>query len=245
MEYEIAKGKPLTKEECKFLIDLIEASKIITTKTTNASNNKLKNEEWVKLTAHFNAWTTTGRRTPQQLRLKWENLKKNSRKRCTKIRMNLIKTGGGPAEFIPPDDILDRVTGMLGSTASGFTVPFGGDREIHGLDGGVLMGGDGKTSGDGDATVAVDLTEVVEYMPMSTDHEIKIVVCDGEGGGEGVGESGGKGCVIKETASSNVKPRRFTLGTTRTASCVEPGHRATTFINLKSASQIAWTLKEK
>ncbi|CAH4034849.1 unnamed protein product [Pieris brassicae] len=81
--------------------------------------------------------------------------------------MNQIKTGGGPADFIPPDDILDRVTGMLGSTASGFTVPFGGDREKVGLDVGMLMGGDGGKR-DVDATVAVELTEVVNLMPMST-----------------------------------------------------------------------------
>ncbi|XP_045781563.1 uncharacterized protein LOC123878432 [Maniola jurtina] len=123
------KGKPLTKEESKFFLDLIEGSKIISSKTTNAYNNKMKTEEWVRLTERFNSSASNSPRTPQQLRLKWENLKKDSRKRSTKIRMNQIKTGGGPADYIPSDDILDRVSGMLGSTGSGFTVPFGGDKE--------------------------------------------------------------------------------------------------------------------
>lgn len=89
--FQQVKGKPLTKEETKFLLELIEGSKIITSKTTNASNNKLKTEEWVRLTERFNATATNSPRTFQQLRLKWENLKKNARKRSTKIRMNQIK----------------------------------------------------------------------------------------------------------------------------------------------------------
>lgn len=85
------KGKPLSKEETKALLEMIENSKIITSKTTDATNNKLKTEEWVRLAERFNATATMCRRTPQQLRLKWENLKKNSRKRSTKIRMNQMK----------------------------------------------------------------------------------------------------------------------------------------------------------
>lgn len=57
------KGKPLLKEETKALLKLIEGSTIITTKTTNATNN-LKTKEWVRLTERFNATATTCRRTP-------------------------------------------------------------------------------------------------------------------------------------------------------------------------------------
>ncbi|XP_045503786.1 uncharacterized protein LOC123703514 [Colias croceus] len=216
MDCEIVKGKPLTKEESKFLLDLIEGSKIITTKTTNATNNKIKNEEWVRLTERFNAQATNCPRTPQQLRLKWENLKKNSRKRSTKIRMNQIKTGGGPADYIPPDDILDRVSGLLGSTASGFTVPFGGDKETVGVDIGG-MSGDGGTSGDGIgdgfARVSDDISKAADLMPTSSNHDIEIVICSGEG--DGVIQN-----QVSESVDQNVltpnKPKRFTLNTPRT-----------------------------
>ncbi|CAG4975205.1 unnamed protein product [Parnassius apollo] len=134
MDSEIVKGKPLTKEQTKSLLGLIEGSKVITTKTTNATNNKLKTEEWIRLAERFNVTATNCPRTPQQLHLKWENLKKNSRKRSTQIRMNQIKTGGGPADYIPPGDILDRVTSLLESTVSGFTVPLGGDKEMAWFD---------------------------------------------------------------------------------------------------------------
>ncbi|CAG4984958.1 unnamed protein product [Colias eurytheme] len=151
MDSEVVRGKPLTKDETKLLLGLIESSPIILSKTTNAASNKMKNEEWVSLTHKFNATASFCRRSPQQLRLKWENLKKLARKRSTKIRMNRIQTGGGIPEYIPPDDILDRVADLLGSTASGFVVPFGGDKEegvfVCTGDGG--GGGDGGSGGDG------------------------------------------------------------------------------------------------
>ncbi|XP_047511091.1 uncharacterized protein LOC125053659 isoform X1 [Pieris napi] len=129
MDIEASKGKPLSKDETKALLAFIAKSKIINNKTTNATNNKLKIEEWKCITEKFNATVAITRRTPQQLRLKWENLKKNSRKRSTKIRMNHIKTGGGAPDYIPPDEILDHVSSLLGSTVNGFTVEFGGDAE--------------------------------------------------------------------------------------------------------------------
>ncbi|CAK1578720.1 unnamed protein product [Parnassius mnemosyne] len=89
----------------------------------------MKDEEWIRIAEQFNATATNCRWTPQQLRLKWENLKKNARKCCTKIRMNSIKTGGGVGEYISPDEILDRATSLLGSTANGLVVPYGGDKE--------------------------------------------------------------------------------------------------------------------
>lgn len=51
----------------------------------------MKMLEWERIADVFNAHMGTCRRTPQQLRLKWENLKKNSRKRSTSIRMERIK----------------------------------------------------------------------------------------------------------------------------------------------------------
>ncbi|KAL4719301.1 hypothetical protein ACJJTC_004613 [Scirpophaga incertulas] len=95
------KSKALSKEETKALLALIERSKIITSKATNATNNQLKNDEWNLLAERFNSTITSCPRTPQQLRLKWENLKKNSRKHYAKIRSNHLKTGGGPPDYIP------------------------------------------------------------------------------------------------------------------------------------------------
>ncbi|CAG5022528.1 unnamed protein product [Parnassius apollo] len=102
MEPQIIKSKPLSKDESKALLELTEMSKIIISKATNASSNKMKDKEWVRIAEQFNATATSCRRTPQQLRLKWKNLKKNARKRCTKIRMNSIN--GTRALFVVISD---------------------------------------------------------------------------------------------------------------------------------------------
>lgn len=39
----------------------------------------------------------------------------------------MVQTGGGKADYIPPNEILDKVANALGSTCTGFMVPFGGD----------------------------------------------------------------------------------------------------------------------
>ncbi|KOB75810.1 Uncharacterized protein OBRU01_06938, partial [Operophtera brumata] len=82
---------------------------------------------WAQITDSFNASVSSCPRRTDQLKLKWENLKKSARKRSTKIRMNHIKTGGGKPDYIPPDDALDRVASILGATCEGYSVAFGGD----------------------------------------------------------------------------------------------------------------------
>ncbi|XP_045456828.1 uncharacterized protein LOC123666849 [Melitaea cinxia] len=121
------KSRSLGKDEVLSLLDLISKHNIITTKATNATNNKLKEEAWKFIAQEFSAMTGEIKR-PEQLRLKWENLKKAARKRNALIRQNTIKTGGGKT-YIPPDETLDRIASMLGALCSGFTVEFGGDRE--------------------------------------------------------------------------------------------------------------------
>ncbi|XP_045508769.1 uncharacterized protein LOC123704422 [Colias croceus] len=117
----------MTKDEVALLVDLIQSNPIITSKETNASTNKLKYECWISLTNTFNAKSGQIPRKPDQLKLKWDNLKKAARKRAANIRMNNLQTGGGKPDFIPPDETLDKVASLLGSTCSGFDVPVRGD----------------------------------------------------------------------------------------------------------------------
>lgn len=41
-----------------------------------------------------------------------------------------FKTGGGGPDYIPPDEVLDKVATLLGNTVDGFTVEYGGDAEL-------------------------------------------------------------------------------------------------------------------
>lgn len=84
------KSRPLGKDEVLSLLDLISKHSILTSKATNATNNKLKEEAWKSIAQDFSAMTGEIKR-PEQLRLKWENLKKAARKRNALIRQNNIK----------------------------------------------------------------------------------------------------------------------------------------------------------
>lgn len=73
------------------MLDLIQTEPHITSKQTNATSNREKDEAWKKLTARFNAKGIYIERKMEQLRLKWDNLKKAARKRSHQIRMNNLK----------------------------------------------------------------------------------------------------------------------------------------------------------
>lgn len=73
------------------LLDLIESKPIITIKQTDATTNKSKEEAWSMLTAFFNSRNGAMPRSKEQLKAKWDNLKKAARKRDQDIKMNSEK----------------------------------------------------------------------------------------------------------------------------------------------------------
>ncbi|KAJ0169257.1 hypothetical protein K1T71_014838 [Dendrolimus kikuchii] len=117
----------MTRDEVSYFIDLVKENKAIHSKATNAFQNQLKEIAWTQVTDAYNARFGRVPKNKQQLKLKWDNLKKMARKRLQLIRFNNLKTGGGKPICIPVDEILDKVAELLGSTGSGFEVPFGGD----------------------------------------------------------------------------------------------------------------------
>ncbi|CAG5036622.1 unnamed protein product [Parnassius apollo] len=124
----------------------------------------------------------------------------------------LLQTGGGPADYIPPDDKLDRVTSLLGSTVSGFTVPYGGDKEMAWFD--VCGGADGIVgiSGDlekiGNVTVQteqiVDTSETTISTPLSNEKGIETVAADYQ-----VSD------LVDQNLITSNKTKRLTYGTPR------------------------------
>lgn len=84
------KSRALGKDDILLLLDFISKHPIITTKATNATNNRLKEDAWKSIAQEFSAMAGEIRR-PEQLRLKWENLKKAARKRSAMIRHNNLK----------------------------------------------------------------------------------------------------------------------------------------------------------
>lgn len=83
--------KPMSKDEVAHFVDLIHSYPILTNKETNAATNKLKEDAWVSLTGSYNARCGSFPKSKDQLKLKWDNLKKEARKRSAQIRMNNLK----------------------------------------------------------------------------------------------------------------------------------------------------------
>ncbi|XP_012544063.1 uncharacterized protein LOC105841327 [Bombyx mori] len=173
------KAPPMTKDETMLLVDLVAGNNIVNNKATNAANNKLKEQAWQTLANHFNSSITSFPRTPSQLRLKWENLKKSARKRCADMRNKLNKTGGG-RDCFPPDEILDKVASLLGSTCQGFSVEFGGDAipsaslekdsnlvmmgENINVEGVEIINGDRNGDGDSGGSVGEEVLKEVQIL---------------------------------------------------------------------------------
>ncbi|CAK1577921.1 unnamed protein product [Parnassius mnemosyne] len=127
----VSKRTAMTNEEVFILLDLVEANPIITSKSITASTNKLKEEAWTNLTKSFNASISSTPRSTDQLRFKWDNLKKMARKRSPDFMLSNLKLAGDKKKLSTQDDILNRVTSILVTTCDGFTAQFGGDSEQH------------------------------------------------------------------------------------------------------------------
>lgn len=87
----LQKSKTMSKDDVACLLDIIQNRPILTSKETNASTNKHKEDTWDAVTVAFNARCGSIPRTKPQLKLKWDNLKKAARKRAQQIRMNNLK----------------------------------------------------------------------------------------------------------------------------------------------------------
>ncbi|KAM3959328.1 uncharacterized protein ACR2FA_006629 [Aphomia sociella] len=105
------KGPPLTKQEVNLLISLIRDHNVIMSKQTTADSNRLKEKAWQHVTEQFNSRIRSCPRRANQLRLKWDNLKKSARRRMANKKH---ETQNG---YFATDEILDTVLMLLESTS--------------------------------------------------------------------------------------------------------------------------------
>ncbi|XP_068086809.1 myb/SANT-like DNA-binding domain-containing protein 3 [Anabrus simplex] len=116
-----------TYEEALQLIRTVECYKdVVENKRTDAVTSNEKTKAWEKIAADFNAQTTTGR-TGEQLRQKFDSLKKETRKYCAKLRQQRLQTGGGPHTEIKANPLYDRVQGLIKLSAEGNQSVFDSD----------------------------------------------------------------------------------------------------------------------
>ncbi|XP_068086503.1 uncharacterized protein [Anabrus simplex] len=97
-------------EDVSEVMALKEEVKSELTEPGSTQENSLEVPE--KIAADFNAQTTTGR-TGEQLRQKFDSLKKETRKYCAKLRQQRLQTGGGPHTEIKANPLYDRVQELI------------------------------------------------------------------------------------------------------------------------------------
>ena len=116
-----------TREECLSLINLVTTFKnIIENKRTDAATWNEKKEAWNKIATKFNACTTRPR-SAEQLRSKYESLKKETRKETTKARNLQLQTGGGPYNDFTWDPILAKIRELIELSCVGMNSQFDSD----------------------------------------------------------------------------------------------------------------------
>ncbi|XP_063372048.1 uncharacterized protein LOC134660233 [Cydia amplana] len=110
-----------TREEVDILIKLVEVNKhILENKKSDAVTWGQKEECWKAIELSFNAASGSTHRTSKNLRLKYEGIKRDTRKKSALIRAETYRTGGGsstapvltPSESKVKDMILLSVDGM-------------------------------------------------------------------------------------------------------------------------------------
>lgn len=88
--------KKISETEVEVLISLVQKySNIIENKKSNAVTWKEKTAGWEALSQEFQNVTGINRNA-KNLRGKWENLKKETKKKFANAKQELYKTGGGP-----------------------------------------------------------------------------------------------------------------------------------------------------
>lgn len=100
-----------SSSEVRLLTELVTKYRsVIENKKTDAVTNKDKDDAWTKIATTFNAASSeTAVRTAKTLKLKYEGVKKLTKKKMTVHRQELYRTGGGPSTAPDINDVEDKV----------------------------------------------------------------------------------------------------------------------------------------
>lgn len=110
-----------SKCEEQLLISLVEKYKnIIECKKSNALTWKDKEKAWSKIESEFNSKNSGNAfRSVKHLKEKYNNLKKETKRKFALEKSNASKTGGGPFTPIKVTDVNLAIKNILGEQVSG------------------------------------------------------------------------------------------------------------------------------
>ncbi|GFR19501.1 hypothetical protein TNCT_179481 [Trichonephila clavata] len=114
----------------ELLVNLVEKYKHIINCniTKNADFNKKKEEAWDSLTTDFNA-ASLCKRSRHQLQNKFENIKKESKKKKSSDKVEMFKTGGGTPNLLSTS--LDERLAAMGALIKPLPCRFDCDHEYE------------------------------------------------------------------------------------------------------------------
>ncbi|CAK1554589.1 unnamed protein product [Leptosia nina] len=114
MDKKRERASNFDKAETRLLTEMVTKYKyIIENKKTDAVTNKDKEAAWGKIASSFNATTSgTATRSSKTLKLKYEAIKKATKKKMFCHRQELYRTGGGPSYAPDFDDVEEKVLAL-------------------------------------------------------------------------------------------------------------------------------------
>ncbi|PSN41060.1 hypothetical protein C0J52_18314 [Blattella germanica] len=109
-------------KEVELLVNLVQKySYIIECKNTDSTTWKEKEEAWEKLSLEFNSCSGGGFRSAKNLNVKYNNIKKSSKKIADE-KQQFYKTGGGKSSATNITPIDTAINDLMGETSSGLEV---------------------------------------------------------------------------------------------------------------------------
>lgn len=119
-----------TKTEIDLLIDIVLKYKhIIENKTTSATTWRDKDEAWDKICSKFNAVSGNFPRSKKIICAKYDSIKKTIRKKCSLLKNEQTKTGGGQCSVPTLTSCEEKVLLLTPNTTIGLESRF--DKDLN------------------------------------------------------------------------------------------------------------------
>ncbi|XP_062602936.1 t-SNARE domain-containing protein 1-like [Saccostrea cucullata] len=115
LKMEEKKKKPrFSEKEIDILVQGVkERSEIINSKFSDVVNNAKKKQSWIEIMEAVNA-VSFSRRTIDELKKKWDDLKRGTKKRASAVQRERTKTGGGKLKIVPLSSMEKEVVSVMG-----------------------------------------------------------------------------------------------------------------------------------
>ncbi|XP_062580411.1 myb-related transcription factor, partner of profilin-like [Saccostrea cucullata] len=112
---EDRKKKPrFSEKELEILVQGVkERSDVINSKFSDMINNAKKKQAWVEILESVNA-VSFSKRTVEEIKKKWDDVKRGTKKRASAVQKERCKTGSGKLEIIPLSPMEEDIVSVMG-----------------------------------------------------------------------------------------------------------------------------------